>query len=99
MEEHVVVLEGKQVKGYVVPLGPVNLVFGVAEGGMIGCGAFAIGALDTFGYAAAKIRGVDGKGIATVDDLLEGTVVEVNVGAVERGVQTGMTGRMALGLM
>lgn len=99
MEEHVVTVERKQAKAYVVPLGPLNLVFAATDSGMVGCGAFDVGALDRFGYAAARVRGADGGGIATVDDLLDGLVAEANVAAVERGVQTGMTGRMALGLM
>ncbi len=51
--DHVIVeLSGKQARGYVIPLGPANLVFIVTDKGMVGCGAFDVMALSSFRYSA-----------------------------------------------
>jgi uncharacterized protein YunC (DUF1805 family) len=81
--------------GYVIPLGPVNLVCAVAGHGMVGCGAFDVAALDRFGYAAARVRRADGP-VADVDDLLAAEVTEANEAARRFGVAVGMSGRAAL---
>jgi uncharacterized protein YunC (DUF1805 family) len=85
--------------GYVIPAGPVNLVHVVARRGMVGCGAFDVGALANFGYPAARVRPAQGESIATIDDLLEGIVKEANTPAEEIGIRVGMTGREALDLL
>ena len=54
MDHEIVELAGKQARGYVIPLGPVNLVAVVTEVGMVGCGAFDVMALSSFGYPAAR---------------------------------------------
>jgi uncharacterized protein YunC (DUF1805 family) len=81
----------KHAVGYVVELGPANLVFATTDVGMVACGAFDVAALDKFNYPAAKVTGV-----ATVDELLAGTVKEANAAARTRGIEAGMTGRAAL---
>jgi len=43
-------------EGFVIPLGPVNLVGVVARNGMVGCGAVDVAALEKFGYPAARVR-------------------------------------------
>ncbi len=48
-------LARKQADGYVVPLGPVNLVSVVTDVGMVGCGAFDVGALNNFSYRYSRI--------------------------------------------
>jgi uncharacterized protein YunC (DUF1805 family) len=92
-------LTRKQADGYVISLGPVNLVNVVTDVGMVGCGAFDVAALNNFGYPAAKVRPVQGSSIATIDDLLEGIVKEVNPAAEKRGLKVGLTGRNALELL
>ena len=72
-------LSGKQADGYVIPLGPVSLVNVVTDVGMVGCGAFDIAALNNFSYPAAKVRPAQGSSIATIEDLLQGIVKEVNL--------------------
>jgi len=52
---------------------------------MVGCGAYDIGALNTFDNPAAKVRHIQGNPIATSDDLLNGIVKEVNQEAEKRG--------------
>jgi len=92
-------LKKKRADGYVIPLGPVNLVNIVTDTGMVGCGAFDIVALDNFGYPAARVKSATGSSIATIEDLLSGIVKEANTEAIKRGVRVGMTGREALDLI
>lgn len=92
-------LTRKQADGYVIPLGAVNLVNVATDVGMVGCGAFDVAALNNFGYPAAKVRPSQGSSIATIDDLLQGIVKEVNPAAEKLGVKVGITGREALDLL
>jgi uncharacterized protein YunC (DUF1805 family) len=92
-------LARKQADGYVIPLGPVNLVMVTTDVGMVGCGAFDVVALNNFGYPAAKVRPAQGSSIGTIDDLMRGIVKEVNPAAAERGLKLGITGREALDLL
>ncbi len=92
-------LTRKWADGYVIPLGPVNLVNIVTDTGMVGCGAFDIAALDNFGYPAARVKSATGSSIATIEDLLSGVVKDANAEAMKRGVKVGMTGREALDLI
>ena len=99
MEHIKMQLTGKQADGYVIPLGQVNLVNVVTDVGMVGCGAFDVAALNNFGYPAAKVRPTKGSSIATIDDLLQGIVKEVNPAAEKLGLKVGLTGREALELL
>jgi uncharacterized protein YunC (DUF1805 family) len=83
-------------QGYVIPLGPANLVFALAKHGMLACGAIDVAVLDKFSYAAARVRRPDGKPVATLDDLLGAEVREANQAATALGVSVGMGGREAL---
>lgn len=98
--EHVEIhLTRKKADGYVIPLGPANLVAIMTDAGMVGCGAFDIAALDSFSYPAAKVRPSIGPSIVDTDDILKGVVKEANRSAMGRGIRTGMTGREALELL
>jgi len=99
MEHIKMQLTGKQADGYVIPLGPINLVNVVTDVGMVGCGAFDVAALNNFGYPAAKVRPAQGSSIATIEDLLKGIVKEVNPAAERLGLKVGQTGREALELL
>jgi uncharacterized protein YunC (DUF1805 family) len=92
-------LANKQADGYVIPLGQINLVFVTTDKSMVGCGAFDVAALNNFGYPAAKMKSLSGKPIATIDDLLQGTVKEANAEAVKLGISVGMSGREVLDLL
>jgi uncharacterized protein YunC (DUF1805 family) len=92
-------LAGKEADGYVIPLGKVNLVNVVTDVGMVGCGAFDVAALNNFGYPAAKVRPTEGSSIATIDDLLQGIIKEVNPAAEKLGLKVGISGREALELL
>jgi len=92
-------LAGKQADGYVIALGPVNLVNVVTDVGMVGCGAFDIAALSNFGYPAAKVRPSQGNVIRTIEDLLQGIVKEVNPAAEKLGLKVGISGKDALELL
>jgi uncharacterized protein YunC (DUF1805 family) len=99
MEHIKMQLTGKQADGYVIPLGPINLVNVVTDVGMVGCGAFDVAALNNFGYPAAKVRPSQGSSIATIEDLLQGIVKEVNPAAEKLGLKVGLNGREALELL
>lgn len=92
-------LTRKQAEGYIIPLGKINLVSIVTDVGMIGCGAYDVSALNNFGYPAARIKPSKGSSIATLDDLLEGTVGDANEAASELGIKVGMRGRDALEML
>jgi len=95
----VVQLTGKQADGYVIPLKKVNIVCVITDVGMAGCGAFDVMILDNYEYPAVKMKSSTANPIATVDDLLAGTVKEVNNTAAKLGIKVGMTGREALDLL
>ncbi|MDD1661045.1 MAG: YunC family protein [Methanomicrobiales archaeon] len=90
-------LGDKSARGFVYNLGPVNLVAVVTDGGMVGCGAFDVAALEKFGYPAARVRPATGPSISSIPDILSGIVKDANGPAQARGVKVGMTGREALG--
>jgi Uncharacterized conserved protein len=92
-------LSKKVADGYVIPLGPANLVAVITDTGLVGCGAFDVAALDSFSYPAAKVRPVHGPSIINTDDILTGIVKETNRSAMSRGIKNGMTGRQALELL
>ena len=99
MQQVDVKLTRKVAEGYIIPLGPANLVAIMTDVGMIGCGAFDVAALDSFSYPAAKVRPSIGPSIVDTDDLLKGIVKEANRSAMGYGIRTGMTGRAALELL
>ncbi len=99
MQQTEVRLSRKKAEGFVVPLGPANLVAVKTDVGLVGCGAFDVAALDSFSYPAAKVKPSSGPSIATIDDLLKGIVKETNRAAMDRGITNGMTGKQALELL
>ena len=54
MEYIEVRLSQKKAEGFVIPLGPANLVAVKTDVGMVGCGAFDVAALDSFSYPGSK---------------------------------------------
>ena len=92
-------LPKKKADGFVIPLGPFNLVAIKTDTGMVGCGAFDIAAMDMFSYPAAKVRPAIGPSIVDTDDILTGIVKEANRSAMGRGITAGMTGKEALELL
>jgi len=88
---------GKPARGFVYPIGPVNLVAVVTGAGIVGCGAFDVAALEKFNYPAARVKPSTGPSIVSIEDLLAGIIKDVNGPAQARGVKIGMTGREALG--
>ncbi len=85
-------IDDSHAEGYVIPLGAVNLVLAVtASGGVLGCGAIDVDALERLHVPAATVSGV-----ADLDELLAGKVGRVNAAARRRGVEPGMRGDDAL---
>lgn len=99
MNQEVIPLKNSTGTGYVIPLGPVNLVLVIARNGLVGCGAIDVAALAKFGYPAARVRPVGGEVIATLEDLVSGVIREANFPAEQHGVQIGMSGKEALDLL
>jgi uncharacterized protein YunC (DUF1805 family) len=99
MIEEIIPLKYSDGKGFVIPLGSINLVGVVARKGMIGCGAFDVSALNNFEYPAAKVRPLKGPSIVTINDLLSGEIKETNAAAQGLGVTVGMSGKAALDLL
>jgi len=91
-----IVLNGKEIFGYIIPIGEVNLVFARTMRGIVGCGAIDVIALEKFGIPAVKVRPVDGDSIRNIDDLLEGEVTIVNAFARDAGVFQKMNGEEAI---
>jgi len=92
-------LEKKQADGYSIPIGPINLVFIVTDKGMLACGAFDVAALNNFACPAAKAKSKSGAPIATIEDLIDGTVKEANAEAGKLGISAGMSCKKALELL
>jgi uncharacterized protein YunC (DUF1805 family) len=99
MEQVEIHLTRKKANGYIIPLGPANLVAIMTDIGMVGCGAFDVAALDSFSYPAARVRPAIGPSIMDTEDILKGIIKEANRSAIGRGIRTGMTGRQALELL
>lgn len=99
MEQQIIFVDDREVTGYCIPIGPVNLVFAQTENGLVGCGAVDVIALEKFSIPAAKVRPTDADSIRTIEDLLSGIIIVSNRFAEERGVLPGMTGRDALKLL
>lgn len=89
-------LNGKTCMGHIIPIGPVNLVFAMAEKGLVGCGAIDVQALEKFHIPAAKVRPVGSASVSTIEDLLAGEIVAVNQYATPMGITIGMRGKDAL---
>jgi uncharacterized protein YunC (DUF1805 family) len=99
MQEEQITLKDGVARGFVIPLGPVNLVGAVAPRGIVGCGAIDVQALERFGYPAARVKPTGGDSIASIGDLLAGEVKEANPSAAKLGVTVGLSGRQALELL
>lgn len=99
MIQEKVAYRGGDADGYVIPLGPANLVLAVGGRGMVGCGAFDVLALDKFDYPAARVKPGRGASIASIEDLLAGEVKDANAAAKRLGVKAGMSGKEALDLL
>ena len=99
MPQEKVAYRGGDADGYVIPLGPANLVFAVGGRGMVGCGAFDVFALDKFDYPAARVKPARGPMIASIEDLLAGEVKDANRAAERFGVRAGMSGKAAIDLL
>ena len=88
-------VDGRPVEVVVLPIGPVNLVYGRTERGILACGAIDPAALERFGIAVARVRPTTGTSIASLEDLLAGEVREANATAQALGIAAGMSGRAA----
>lgn len=99
MIQEKVAYKNGEAEGYVIPLGPANLVLVVTKRGMIGCGAFDVAALDKFDYPAARVKPTRGSSISNLEDLLFGEIKDANGEAAKLGVEVGMSGKDALDLL
>lgn len=98
MKSEIIRTGKKEIEGFVIPIGKVNLVFARTEKGLVGCGAFDVTALEKFGYAAAKVR-PKGESVKDLDDLMSGEIAAANLSAEKLGIKEGMTGKDAINLL
>ena len=96
MEEKKFSLDGKEVTGYIIPIGPVNLVFAQTNKGLVGCGAIDVIALEKFKIPAVKVRPTTADSVRNIDDLLTGVVALANSFAKEAGIVQDISGEEAL---
>lgn len=94
-----IILDGKEITGYIIPIGDVNLVFARTMRGLVGCGAIDVIALEKFKIPAAKVRPTAGDSIKNIDDLLSGVVTIANTFARDAGVLQKMSGEQALKIL
>ena len=99
MKQEEIQLKNSLGTGYLLPLGPVNLVWVVTKRGLVGCGAFDVAALGKFEYPAARVRPARGDTISSLEDLVSGVIREANIPAQQQGVTIGMSGKEALDLL
>ena len=95
MKTEKIKLSNKTAEGYVVPFGPVNLVFARTDEGTVGCGIFDVETFQKFGFPAAKVKANKGL-VENIEDLLLGEVVAMNPSAESLGISLGMSGKEAL---
>jgi uncharacterized protein YunC (DUF1805 family) len=95
MKKETIKLNNKLAEGYVLDMGPVNMVFAKAEKGMVGCGVFDVETFQRFSYPAVKVKGKTGP-IKDINDLLEAEAVAINDAAGSLGISIGDSGRTAL---
>lgn len=91
VNEKEIQLGSQKVTGYEIDLQGVPLVLVKGLKGFVMCGYLNVAAADKFGQVAAVVKGVQ-----TIEDVLNGAVVEITQAARGYGIQTGMTGRQAL---
>jgi len=94
MQTKEVNVNGKIANGVEIPLQNGTLVLITAAKGFIMCGYLDIVAANKFGDCAAII-----KGVKTVDDMLQKSVVSVSDNASKLGIKEGMSGMEALMLL
>jgi uncharacterized protein YunC (DUF1805 family) len=86
----------KEGEGYVIPMGPTNLVTVVTDHGVVGNDLLDTEMLENFEVAAAKIGPAEGDVIESLEDLMAGEVKVANLHAVQRRVEVGMGALEAL---
>lgn len=86
----------KEGEGYVIPMGPTNLVAVVTDSGVVGNKLLDAEMRENFDFAAARIAPAEGDVIESLEDLMEGEVGAANLHAVQRHIEVGMSAREAL---
>jgi uncharacterized protein YunC (DUF1805 family) len=67
--------------------------------GIVGCGAYDVACLDTFGHIVAIARGTPEKPLVYPEDLFDKKIVAVTTHARKVGIREGMTGKEALRIL
>jgi uncharacterized protein YunC (DUF1805 family) len=83
-------------KGYVIPMGPKNLVAIVTDLGVVGNDLLNTGMLEHLEFAAAKVVPAEGDVIESLEDLIEGEIEMANWYAAHRHIEQGMDSLEAL---
>lgn len=94
MVEETLSIDGKEYRGLHVPTEKSNLLMIQGSRGFLGCGYFNVMTAEKLDEAVAIVRGV-----ASYDDMLSASVVEVSAKALNLGVREGQSGREALAFL
>jgi uncharacterized protein YunC (DUF1805 family) len=86
-----IIINKKVAHGIEITLPNAPMILITARKGYLMCGYLDLKIAEKMGDCAAIIRG-----IKSIDDLLEGTVIEVTRKALKAGIKPGMIGRKAL---
>ena len=87
-------LDGRTFQALNVRTTKARLLMIQGEKGFLGCGYFNVETADKLGEAVAIVTGVN-----SYEDMLAASVIKVSKAAGELGVEVGMTGREALGVL
>ena len=87
------IVDKYEFEGYRIPTQSVNILLIKAKHGFLGCGYFSIDTANRLQETVAIVSGIQ-----TYDDMLNSTVVVVNVSAAaeKNGIAKGMSGRDAM---
>lgn len=96
MEKTTIEVAGKKATAFVLPAGPVSLVYAITDRGLIACGLIDISVLERFNFPALRIKARGKPLIASAEDLLAGEVKDMNAQAAALGLKPGISGREAL---
>ncbi len=91
-------LSYKDAYGYVIPVGGTSLMTWVTDEGLIATAGFDIEALANAGVPAAIVGVSEEEStlVEPLDDLMDAEVKAMNLPAIQRRIEVGMSGREAL---
>ncbi len=92
-------LSYKDAYGYVIEVGGTSLMAWVTDEGLIATAGFDIEALANAGIPAAIVGVSEESTLENLDGLMDAEVKAMNLPAIQRRIEVGMSGREALNRM